>query len=89
MQTIEGRFPTIAEAQAAQKAPLCESYWWFEGWDFNRPVIACVNIGAHVREGAYVHVTFFADNFNPVSGYREAQMKGVPMKFTGPILFPS
>lgn len=88
MHVIENRFPTVAEANAAQQPPLCESYWWFEGLNFNRPVIACVNIGGHKREGAYTSVRFFSDGHNPVAGYREGQLAG-PMKFTGPINFPA
>lgn len=87
MTTITNRFPTLEEARP--KLPLHETYWWFEGWNFNRPIIACCHTGAHIREGVYVAVSFYDEFHSPQ--HREADMLrlGIPMKFTGPIEFPT
>jgi hypothetical protein len=78
--------PTVEEAAEAQKGNgLCESYWWVRGWNFNRPVIARVGIGAHVREGAYVWVEM-GDNC-PIGGFHKADLEraGIQLVFFGPI----
>lgn len=83
------RYPTVAEVAASYAPPLAESYWWVTGWGFNRPVMACIGVGAHVREGAYVWIEV-GDNC-PIGGYKVSDLEraGVRMSFVGPIPFPA
>ena len=41
---IQG-FPTVEQITPTIKKPLSESYWWFSGLNFNRPIIARIGIG--------------------------------------------
>lgn len=83
------RYPTVAEVLASYAPPLCESYWWATGWEFNRPVVARIGVGGHIREGSYVWVEV-GDNC-PIGGYKVSDLErvGVKMSFIGPILFPT
>lgn len=81
--------PTVEEAHAAQIGNgLGESYWWVTGWNFNRPTIARLGIGAHVREGRFVWLEV-GDNC-PVGGFRADALtaSGISFVFVGPIECP-
>lgn len=79
--------PSVEDAVAAQKETgLPESYWWVKGWNFNRPLIARVNVSAHVLLGARVRVTM-GDNC-PEHGYLASEIEGCGLEFSGPILMP-
>jgi hypothetical protein len=81
--------PSLEQVKSAIVAPLSESYWWVTGWNFNRPVIAQLGIGAHVKDGAYVWVRFFDDAHMPTSGYKASELAGIPFRFSGPITYRS
>lgn len=86
MATIRNRLPTVDEAAAAIQPPLHESHWWFIGWNFNRPVIATIYIGADIKTGHYVHMQV-GDNC-PARGYRQEDMDGRQFELIGPIELP-
>ena len=77
------RLPTVEEALAANQSPLCESYWWFRGWNFNRPLIASIHVGGHVKNGPFVWMAVGSDC--PNFGFREADMQGISFEMVGPI----
>jgi hypothetical protein len=95
--TIENRLPSLDEVRAAIQPPLTESYWWFEGWNFNRPVIAEVGVGVkHSKidlkneNGPYVWCRFFEEGFDRYMDAGESAelvKMGTKLKFTGPILY--
>ena len=79
--------PTLEEAKQAQKDNgLHESYWWITGWNFNRPVIGHIGIGADILEGAYVWL--HAGDNAPSEGWKSEDLKGIPFVFVGPIECP-
>ena len=51
------RWPTAEEIKASVKPPLCESYWWLTGMNYNRPVIISLWNGA-TRSGPVPRVRF-------------------------------
>lgn len=78
------RFPTVQEAAEASKASgLPESYWWIRGGNLNRPVIAEIGVGAHIKTGSYVWV-IFGDNC-PVGGLRVTDLAAQSFELQGPI----
>jgi len=81
------RYPTVAEVVASYAPPLAESYWWATGWTLNRPVVARIGVGAHIREGAYVWIQM--GDHCPIGGYKVADLErvGIIMSFVGPIPF--
>ena len=81
------RFPTLDEVRAANRSTgLPESYWWIRGGDLNRPVIACLSIGVHINEGAYV-LAWFGENVPP-GGIKVKDLPG-EYELEGPIPPPS
>ena len=77
------RLPTVEEATAATQRPLCESYWWFRGWNFNRPLIATIHVGVHYQTGPFVWMAVGPNC--PQLGYRESDMQGLSFEMIGPI----
>lgn len=86
MMHLINRLPTVDEAAQSVTPPLYESYWWFTGWNFNRPVIATIYIGANIKTGHFVHMQV-GDNC-PVAGYRKEDMDGLQFELLGPIELP-
>ncbi len=85
MQTLH-RIPTVTEAVAAITPPLCESYWWLTGWNFNRPVIARIGVGGHITKGPFV-IVWVGDNC-PAHGFREEDLRHANFILRGPIELP-
>jgi hypothetical protein len=83
---LRDRIPTVSEASASVERPLCESYWWFDGLNFNRPVVCSVSVSCHVKQGASVRV-YFAEE-TPVSGFDAAHFAGRSFRMWGPIKLP-
>lgn len=86
MTTLTNRIPTVEEAIAAVESPLYESYWWFTGLNFNRPVVCSVSVSVHITKGDKVRV-YFQDE-TPVSGFTESHFKDRTFKMIGPIKLP-
>jgi hypothetical protein len=84
---LRDRLPTVAEAIAAVESPLYESYWWFDGLNFNRPVICSVGISVHVKHSARVHVRFFDET--PIDGFDTEHFAGRSFRMWGPIKLPT
>jgi hypothetical protein len=83
---LRDRLPTVSEAVGAMEAPLHESYWWFDGLNFNRPVIAEVFVSAHITEGPKVRVKFREET--PVGGFTAEHFAGRSFRMWGPIPLP-
>lgn len=84
---LRDRLPTVREAAESVERPLCESYWWFDGLNFNRPVMCSVSISCHVKHGASVRV-YFADE-TPASGFDAAHFSGRSFRMWGPVKLPA
>lgn len=83
------RIPTVEELQPTIKPPLHESYWWFKGWHFNRPVIARLNIAGGIKGGVVSHwVRVEVGDLCPVGGYAASDFEGIKVELIGPIELP-
>ncbi len=84
---LRDRLPAVAEAAESVEAPLCESYWWFDGLNFNRPVMCSVGISCHVKHGPSVRV-YFAEE-TPASGFDAAHFADRSFRMWGPVKLPT
>ncbi len=73
------RLPTVGEMRVHGQ----ETYWWFEGLNFNRPVICRINITCHVTEGDRLLFSFFDNGIPAIQGDHFPLDK--PVRFVGPI----
>jgi hypothetical protein len=84
---LRDRLPTVQEAAESVEGPLCESYWWFAGLNFNRPVMCSVSISCHVKHGSSVRVHFAEET--PVGGFGAAHFAGRSFRMWGPVQRPA
>jgi len=49
--TYTNCLPSVEDLLSVNTPPLSESYFWFDGWNFNRPVMARISIGTKLKGG--------------------------------------